>query len=178
MMTASGLRKLVLAGLVACFGGVGLSAAPLQWFPGPAVDTPMSGAATVVSGGNNFLTGGDAYANYFFPVSYPISLAATNAYWTYWSPYYSLNIAPGAVVNDGNIVLYGGSDGDGSVTRLRWAVDISAARTRCGDRWRTGRMLRPGFVRAATGPLLRSLLIPVRGGEPSIKCSRAAGDWP
>ena len=75
----------------------------------------MSGAATVAIGSNHFLTGGDADAGYFFPVSYPISLAATNAYWTYWAPYYSLNIAPGAVVSDGNIVLYGGGDGTNSL---------------------------------------------------------------
>ena len=96
------------------FCGAGLCAAPLTWFPGPSLGEPMSGAATVVSGGNNFLTGGDAYANYFFPVSYPIGLAPTNAYWTYYSPFYSLNIAPGAIFSDGNIIIYGGSDGTNS----------------------------------------------------------------
>jgi hypothetical protein len=43
-------------------------------------------------------------------VSYPLSLVATNNYWTTLAPYYSLNIAPGAVVSDGNLIIYGGSD--------------------------------------------------------------------
>ncbi len=91
-----------------------VSAAPLAWFPGPSLNDPMSGAATVVSGGKNYVTGGDALQYYYFPVSYPESLAATNAYWTPLAPYYSLNIAPGAVVSDGNLVIYGGSDGTNS----------------------------------------------------------------
>jgi len=103
-----------LTGIAALFIGAGLGAAPLTWFPGPPIDTPISGAATVVSGGNNLLVGGDAFGDYFFPVSYPLSLAATNIYWTYLSPFYSVNIAPGAVVNDGNVIIYGGSDGTNS----------------------------------------------------------------
>ena len=90
------------------------TAAPLAWFPGPSLNDPMSGAATVVSGGINILTGGDAFQYYDYPVSYPESLAATNAYWTPLSPFDSLNIAPGAVVSDGNLVIYGGSDGTNS----------------------------------------------------------------
>jgi hypothetical protein len=74
----------------------------------------MSGAAAVVSSGNNILVGGDAYVGYDFAVTYPTSLAATNSYWSYLSPYYDLNIAPGAVVNDGNIIIYGGTDGTNS----------------------------------------------------------------
>ena len=88
--------------------GAGLSAAPLTWFPGPLIDPPISGAATVVAGGNNILIGGDSY---YAPYSYPISLAATNTYWTYLPALYSVNIAPGAVLTDGLIILYGGSDG-------------------------------------------------------------------
>lgn len=103
-----------LAGIAPLLAVAGFSAAPLTWFPGPALDAPMSGAATVFTSGKNFLTGGDAYATYDFPVSYPVGLAATNAYWTYYSPFYSLNIAPGAVFSDGNIVIYGGSDGTNS----------------------------------------------------------------
>jgi hypothetical protein len=102
------------AGIALLLFGAHLLAAPLTWFPGPSLGTPMSGAATVVSGGNNILTGGDAYEGYYFPFSYPISLAATNAYWTYLSPYYNLNIAPGAVVSDGNLIIYGGTDGTNS----------------------------------------------------------------
>jgi hypothetical protein len=111
----------VTVGLVC---GMTLHAAPLTWFSGPALDTPMSGAATVVSGGNNILTGGDAYLNYDFPVSYPISLAATNAYWNFLPPFYSLNLAPGAVVSDGNIVIYGGSDGTNSQS-LAFAYNLT-----------------------------------------------------
>jgi hypothetical protein len=114
IMKTNWLQKYLLAGIAPLLVGAGLSAAPLTWFPGPAIDTPMSGAASVVTGGKNLLTGGDAYASYFFPVSYPISLAATNTYWTYLSPFYSLNIAPGAVVSDGNVIIYGGSDGTSS----------------------------------------------------------------
>jgi hypothetical protein len=94
--------------------GAGLCAAPLTWFPGPPLDVPMRGAATVVSGGRNILIGGDAFSDYFFPVTYPLSLAATNSYWTYLAPYYSINIAPGAVVSDGDVIVYGGSDGTNS----------------------------------------------------------------
>jgi len=71
----------------------------------------MSGSGTVYNGGKNILTGGDAYEYYYYPLSYPISLAATNSYWTYLAPYYNLNIAPGVVVFDGNLVIYGGTDG-------------------------------------------------------------------
>src|SRR5258706_6720285 len=87
--------------------GTSLSAASLTWFPGPSLDTPISGAATtVISGGNNLLIGGDSY---YYPYSYPQSLAATNAYWTYLPALYSVSIAPGAVANGGVIIGYCGS---------------------------------------------------------------------
>jgi len=55
-----------------------LCAAPLAWFPGPSLDTPFSGAATVVSSGlGNVLIGGDGYANYYYPLTYPENLTAT-----------------------------------------------------------------------------------------------------
>jgi hypothetical protein len=88
-----------------------LSAAPLAWSPGPGLGETMSGAATVYSGGNNVLSGGDAYEYYFYPLSYPISLAATNSSWSYLTAYDSLNIGCGAVLSDGNMVIYGGTDG-------------------------------------------------------------------
>jgi hypothetical protein len=88
-----------------------LSAAPLAWSPGPDLGITMSGSATVFSGGKNILTGGDAYEYYYYSLSYPISLAATNSSWTYLSPYDSLNIGGGAVLSDGNMVIYGGTDG-------------------------------------------------------------------
>jgi hypothetical protein len=71
----------------------------------------MSGAATVMSGGRNVISGGDAFLGYFYPVSYPATLTASNTAWTVLSPFDSLNIAPGAVLSDGNLVIYGGSDG-------------------------------------------------------------------
>ncbi len=100
-MKTNRFHKFLLAGITPWLAGAGLCAAPLTWFPGPALDAHER-AATVLTSGRNFLTGGDVYEYYFFPVSYPISLAATNDYWTYYSPFYSLNIAPGAVVSDGN----------------------------------------------------------------------------
>src|ERR1022692_3958075 len=88
-----------LAGITWLFIGSNLGAAPLTWYPGPSLDTPISGAATtVISGGKNLLIGGDSY---YSPYSYPQSLAATNAYWTYLPPMYSVNLAPGAVANGG-----------------------------------------------------------------------------
>ena len=72
----------------------------------------MSGAAaTVVSGLGNVVVGGDGYADYYYPLSYPESLNVTNLYWNYLSPIYSLNLAPGAVATGGMIILYGGTDG-------------------------------------------------------------------
>ena len=91
-----------------------VSAAPLTWFPGPSLDTPTSGAMALVSGGNNVVVGGDAYEYYYYPVTYPISLGATNAYWNSLYPYDNLNIAGGAVISDGNAVIFGGTDGTNS----------------------------------------------------------------
>jgi hypothetical protein len=96
-----------LAGIAPLFVGAGLCAAPLTWFPGPPLNTPVSGAATTVaSDGSNLLIGGDGY--YY---SLPQSLAATNLYWTYLPTLPSVRIAPGAVGNGDPITLYGGSDG-------------------------------------------------------------------
>jgi len=86
-----------------------LSAAPLTWFPGPPLDSPLSGAATTVfSGGNNLLIGGDSFAAQ--------ELAATNIYWTYLAPLYGATIAPGAVATGGMIIFYGGNDGTASTS--------------------------------------------------------------
>src|SRR5882762_5540441 len=80
-----------------------LTAAPLTWFPGPPLDSPLSGAATTVfAGGNNLLIGGDSMAVQ--------ELAATNIYWTYLTPLYGATIAPGAVATGGMIIFYGGND--------------------------------------------------------------------
>jgi N-acetylneuraminic acid mutarotase len=71
----------------------------------------MSGIAAVANRGNNIIVGGDAYLDYYYPLTYPLSVAATNSYWTYLPQYYGLNIAGGAIVSDGKIVIYGGTDG-------------------------------------------------------------------
>src|SRR5882724_7727728 len=76
-----------------------LNAAPLTWFPGPGLDSPLSGAATTVFSGNNLLIGGDSFAVQ--------ELAATNIYWTYLTPLYNATIAPGAVATGGMIIFYG-----------------------------------------------------------------------
>ena len=104
-----------LAGMVILFGNARLGAAPLTWFPGPAIDAPLSGAMTVVSGGNNILVGGDSY---YAPNSYPQSLAATNAYWNYLYTLYAVSIAGGAVVSDGTLIIYGGTDGTTSLNTV------------------------------------------------------------
>ncbi len=107
--------------LAMCLGGsclavLNLQASPLTWFPGPPLDSPISGAATaVLSDGSNLLIGGDY--NYF--ESFPISLAATNSFWTYYSPLYdSVRIAPGAVVTGDGVLLYGGTDGTNSTSSV------------------------------------------------------------
>jgi hypothetical protein len=120
-MKSNRLQKslLCLTGIAPLFAGACLSAAPLTWFPGPAVDTPFSGAATVAfSGLGNVLIGGDGYAYYYYPLTYPVNLIATNQYWNYLSPIYSLNIAPGAVASGGMIILYGGTDGTASTSAV------------------------------------------------------------
>ena len=109
----------LLAGITWVFIGSNLGAAPLAWFPGPAVDPPFSGAATVVfSGLGNILIGGDGDANYYYPLTYPESLSATNLYWNYLAPIYSLNLAPGAVASGGMIILYGGTDGTAATSAV------------------------------------------------------------
>src|ERR1017187_6823055 len=105
-----------LAGIAQLLVGASWAAAPLTWFPGPSLNTPLSGAATtVISGGKNFLIGGDSYYN---PFSYPQSLAATNQVWTYLPELYSHRIAPGAAANGDIITLYGGSDGANSTSTV------------------------------------------------------------
>lgn len=117
-MKANLFQKLLLqcvAGTAPLLIGVAWGAAPLTWFPGPALDAPVSGAATTVfSGGNNLLIGGDSY----YAVSYPQSLAATNSYWTYLPPIYGILIAPGAVASGGMIIVYGGNDGTSSTSAV------------------------------------------------------------
>ena len=87
-----------------------LHAAPLTWFPGPSLDTPLSRAAAVVANNNNVVAGG---VSDITPdgEGYLLSLAATNSYWSFLGYLSSVNIAPGAAYTGGNILIYGGSDG-------------------------------------------------------------------
>src|SRR5882762_7252469 len=118
-MKMNRFQKSGLALIAQLFAGASLSAAPLAWFPGPPVGPPFSGAATVVvSGLGNVLIGGDGYAGYFFPVTYPEYLIATNLNWSFLPQIYSFNIAPGAVANGDMIVLYGGTDGTNSTSAV------------------------------------------------------------
>lgn len=91
------------------FAAARLSAAPVVWFPGPALDDAMSGSATVTASSHgNVVAGGTAY---YDGVSYPEYLIATNDYWSGLGAVYSVNVAGGAAVIDGNLVIYGGTDG-------------------------------------------------------------------
>src|ERR1700690_1724566 len=101
-----------LTAISTLFVGAGLSAAPLTWFPGPAMDYPGSDAATVViSSLGNVVIAGDT--------AYPEGLLATNIYWTpLGQPFYGANLAPGAVASDGAIIVYGGNDGTSSVNTV------------------------------------------------------------
>ena len=98
---------LLLTGITPLFVGACLCAAPLTWFPGPAMDYPGSDAATVVMPGlGNVVIAGTT--------AYPEGLIATNLYWTPLGQPFSGNIAPGAVASGGQIIVYGGNDGTSS----------------------------------------------------------------
>ena len=101
-----------LAGITPLFVSACLYAAPLTWFPGPALDYPGSDAATVViSSLGNVVIAGDT--------AYPEGLLATNSYWTpLGQSFYGVNIAPGAVASGGSIIVYGGNDGTSSVNTV------------------------------------------------------------
>ena len=114
-MKTNAIRRLKrLYSLFPLFFCASISAAPLAWFPGPNIGTPMSGSATVYYNDRNVLSGGDVYEHYGSPFSQPVYLTPTNTSWTYLTPFASLNIAGGAVVNDGNLIVYGGTDGTNS----------------------------------------------------------------
>jgi hypothetical protein len=116
-MKTNRIQKSLMAGITPMFVGAQLCAAPLTWFPGPSVDPPFSGAATIVASGlGNVLIGGDGFAYYYYALTYPESLAATNLYWNFLPAIYSLRIAPGAVNSGGMIILYGGTDGTASTS--------------------------------------------------------------
>ena len=110
-MKTSQFLKMFLAGITPMLVGAGLSAAPLAWFPGPAMDYPGSSAATVVMPGmGNIVIAGTT--------AYPEGLIATNIYWTpLGQPFYG-NLAPGAVASGGAIIVYGGNDGVSSVNTV------------------------------------------------------------
>ncbi len=100
-----------LTGITPLFAGVGVSAGPLVWFPGPTLDAPRSGSATTLfSGGNNLLIGGDS--------TVVQELAGTNVFWTYLTPFGYAAFAPGAVAAGGMVVVYGGNDGTSSTSAV------------------------------------------------------------
>jgi hypothetical protein len=87
------------------FAGFSLQAAPLAWFPGPAIVVPDSGAATVTESSlGNILIGGDSFY-------YAESLAVTNANWRIVAATPPSGIAAGAVAGGDYIYFYGGTDG-------------------------------------------------------------------
>lgn len=120
MKTKSAAYFRLLASLAPLLAGASLCAAPLTWFPGPTLDSPISSAATTVASGfGNVLIGGDSYYDgYGYPISYLQNLIATNAYWGSLGALYSINIAPGAVANPDLILLYGGTDGTNSTSAV------------------------------------------------------------
>ncbi len=90
------LRSPCLIGVIILMTLTGAFAAPLAWFPGPAVDPPFSGAATVVDGNlGNVIIGGDGYAGYDYALTYPENLVATNQYWNYLPAIDTLQSPPG-----------------------------------------------------------------------------------
>ena len=127
-MKTNRLQKsfLCLAVIAPLFVGVRLGAAPLTWFPGPSLDWPVSGAATVVSPGlGNVLIGGDALYS-----PYAEGLIATNIYWTPLpQPLSGIYNAPGAVASGGQIILYGGNNGTSSTSTAISYSPSDAAQT-------------------------------------------------
>lgn len=117
----------------------------LTWFPGPTLFEPVSGAATVtVSSLGNVIIGGTSYYSF---ESYPEYLVATNLYWSGMLPMYSVNIAGGAAVIDGNIAVYGGTDGtvsQSAVTVYNWTGDTVSRLSRLALR----RLAEDGPVRS------------------------------
>jgi hypothetical protein len=127
-MKTNRLQKsfLCLAVIAPLLVGVRLGAAPLTWFPGPSLDWPVSGAATVVSPGlGNVLIGGDALYS-----PYAEGLIATNIYWTpLTQPLSGIYNAPGAVASGGQIILYGGNNGTSSASTAISYSPSDAAQT-------------------------------------------------
>jgi hypothetical protein len=105
--------------------GTNLFAAPLAWFPGPSLNEPLSGAATIVASGGIILIGGDTFFDSF---SYPQKLTITNAYWTYLPALDSVRISAGAVSSGDFVIVFGGSDGTNSMsTALAYSLSGDAA---------------------------------------------------
>jgi hypothetical protein len=95
-----------LTGVTSLFIAAGLQAAPLTWFPGPPLESPRSGAATTLFSGSNLIIGGDSSA--------VEALAATNIYWTFFTPFSGATVSPGAVADGGMVIYFGGNDGTAS----------------------------------------------------------------
>ncbi len=110
------LHSRCLIGVAALTIGASLRAAPLAWFPGPALFEPVSGAATIsTSSFGNLLIGGTSLYSF---ESFPESLIASNNFWTALPPLYSVSIAAGAVANGGTIMVYGGTDGTNTTSAV------------------------------------------------------------
>ena len=109
-----------------CVAGFGLGllqlpAAPLTWFPGPAMNVAVSGAATAVSGLGNLVIGGESYGS---PSGYVESLVATNNVWTAFPGFPYATIAPGVVGSGDPILVFGGNNGT-SATSAAYAYSPS-----------------------------------------------------
>lgn len=88
-----------------------LHAAPLTWFPAPALSSPRSGAATAVaSGGNVLLLGGTTSET-----AGVLALGATGSAWLPLPPLDAIRLEPGAAAAvNGTVTVFGGNE-DGTV---------------------------------------------------------------
>lgn len=96
--------RLTIGATASLILGLNVTGAPLTWFPGPPLNTQISGAATTVVGGyGNVLIGGDAYFTEY--------LIATNASWGNLTGISPAHIGGGAAGSGDPIVVFGGTDG-------------------------------------------------------------------
>lgn len=111
-----------IAGFTTLFVTLGLSAAPLTWFPGPPIDPPTSGAAIVTVGASNVVVGGTS-SYYYYYGGYAQALGATNAYWNYVATIPDIRIAAGAVISDGALLIFGGTNITSSAEQISLSGD-------------------------------------------------------
>ncbi len=115
MKTKHSHSLLILTGFFVAMSALGAS--PLAWFPGPALDAAVSGEASVVISGGDYLElAGDG--GYYY-AGFPESLAATNSYWTPLPSLFSgTRIGAGAAASGDIIMLYGGTDGTNATSSV------------------------------------------------------------